>query len=83
VVDDSGEGSEAWEAAQTILKALNFGSLLQQVEQQAQQAAATGKTPGETRTDGPPIGNERASLRSDFVLLAAQLAEIADGGGAG
>ena len=83
MIDDSGEGSEAWEAAQTILKALNFGSLLQQVEQQAQQAAATGKTPMETRTDVPPIRNERASLQSDFVLLAAQLAEIADGDGAG
>ncbi|KAI0269788.1 hypothetical protein BC834DRAFT_967529 [Gloeopeniophorella convolvens] len=27
--DDVGEGSDAWEAAQTILKAINFGSLLQ------------------------------------------------------
>jgi len=83
VIDDSGEGSEAWEAAQTILKALNFGSLLQQVEQQAQQAAAAGKTSAESCPDVPPIKDERAALQSDFVLLAAQLAEIANGGDAG
>jgi hypothetical protein len=28
-IDDVGEGSDAWEAAQAILKAINFGSLLQ------------------------------------------------------
>jgi hypothetical protein len=28
-VDEVGEGSDAWEAAQAILKAINFGSLLQ------------------------------------------------------
>jgi hypothetical protein len=80
VIDDSGEGSEAWEAAQNILKALNFGSLLQQVEQ---QAAAAEKMPVETSLDAPPIQDERAGLQSDLVLLAAQLAEIAEGGDAG
>ena len=83
MIDDSGEGSEAWEAAQTILNALDFRSLLQQVEQQAQQAAAAGKMPVETCPDAPPIKDERAALQSDFVLLAAQLAEIANGGDAG
>ena len=84
MIDDSGEGSEAWEAAQNILKALNFGSLLQQVEQHAQQAAAAAeKTSVEARPDVPPIKDERAALQSDLVLLAAQLAEIADGGDAG
>jgi len=29
VIDEVGEGSDAWEAAQAILKAINFGSLLQ------------------------------------------------------
>lgn len=83
MIDDSGEGSEAWEAAQTILKALNFGSLLEQVEQQAQQVAAAAKTSAETCPDDPPIKDERAVLQSDLVLLAAQLAEIGDGGGTG
>jgi hypothetical protein len=80
VIDDSGEGSEAWEAAQNILKALDFGNLLQQVEQQAQQAVAAEKTAlVETRPDiPPPIKDERVGLQSDFVLLAAQLAEIAE-----
>lgn len=78
VIDDSGEGSEAWEAAQNILKALNFGNLLQQVEQQAQQAAAVEKTPTGTCPDIPPIKDERVALQSDLVLLAAQLAEIAE-----
>ena len=78
VIDDTGEGSDAWEAAQNILKALNFGNLLQQVEQQAQQAAAAENTRTETRPDIPPIKDERASLQSDLVLLAAQLAEIAE-----
>jgi len=83
VIDDSGEGSEAWEAAQNILKALNFGNLLQQVEQQAQQAAAIEKTPAEISPDVPPIKDERAALQSDLVLLVAQLAEIAGGGDGG
>ena len=83
VIDDSGEGSEAWEAAQNILKALNFGNLLQQVEQQAQQAAAAENTSVETSPDVPPIKDERAVLQSDLILLAAQLAEIAEGGDAG
>lgn len=79
MIDDSGEGSDAWEAAQNILKALNFGNLLQQVEQQAQQAAAAEKTTCvETRTDKRPMKDERVRLQSDLVLLAAQLAEIAE-----
>lgn len=82
VIDDSGEGSEAWEAAQNILKAFNLGSLLQQVEQQAQRAASTEK-PLEEVQDVPPIKDERATLQSDLVLLAAQLAEIAERGEAG
>ena len=83
VIDDSGEGSEAWEAAQNILKVLNFGSLLRQVEQQAQQAAAAEQTSVETCPDVPPIKDERAALQSNLVLLAAQLAEIAGGGDTG
>ena len=83
VIDDSGEGSEAWEAAQNILRALNFGNLLQQVEQQAQQAVAAEKTSVETSPDVPPIKDERAALQSDLILLAAQLAEIAGGGDGG
>jgi len=78
VIDDSGEGSDAWEAAQNILKALNFGNLLQQVEQQAQQAAATEKAPEAAYAGIPPIKGERAALQSNLVLLAAQLAEIAN-----
>lgn len=83
MIDDSGEGGDAWEAAQNILKALNFGNLLQQVEQQAQQAVAAEKTPVETRPDIPPIKDERVGLQSDLVLLAAQLAEIAERDDAG
>ncbi|KAF9778626.1 hypothetical protein BJ322DRAFT_477513 [Thelephora terrestris] len=83
VIDESGEGSDAWEAAQNILKALNFGGLLQQVEQQAQQAAAVEKTPVETCLDVTPIKDERAALQSDLVLLAAQLAEVSERGDAG
>lgn len=83
MIDDSGEGSEAWEAAQNILRALNFGGLLQQVERHAQQAAAAENTSVETCPDVPPIKDERAALQSDLVLLAAQLAEIAGGGDAG
>ena len=78
MIDDSGEGSDAWEAAQNILKALNFGNLLQQVEQHAQQAAAAEKTCTEICPDIPPIGGERTGLQSDLVLLAAQLTEIAE-----
>ena len=81
MIDDSGEGSEAWEAAQNILKALNFGNLLQQVEQQARQAAAAEKAATVEGAPGvPPIKGERAALQSDLVLLAAQLTEIAERG---
>jgi hypothetical protein len=34
--EDTGEGSDAWEAAQNILKAINFGSLIQMDQKEAQ-----------------------------------------------
>lgn len=90
VDEEVGEGSDAWEAAQAILKAINFGSLLQgtaapqpsppansdQAEPQSDQVTGSASAPA-----GPVqslSGRDRASLQAQLALLAAQLAEIAE-----
>ncbi|KAG9227724.1 hypothetical protein CCMSSC00406_0000630 [Pleurotus cornucopiae] len=91
--DEIGEGSQAWEAAQTILKALNFNSLLSMNAEEANANAriATVSHPTEdnsraesaTRLNNSiqdasaPIMAGRASLQAQLALLATQLAEIA------
>ncbi|KAL4267574.1 Histone H1 [Pleurotus pulmonarius] len=91
--DEIGEGSQAWEAAQTILKALNFNSLLSMnaEEGSANARMATMTHPTEdnshaesaSRLDNPiqdanaPVIAGRASLQAQLALLATQLAEIA------
>ncbi|KDQ25574.1 hypothetical protein PLEOSDRAFT_1113500 [Pleurotus ostreatus PC15] len=91
--DEIGEGSQAWEAAQTILKALNFNSLLSMNAEEANANAriATVSHPTEdnsraesaTRLNNSiqdasaPIIAGRASLQAQLALLATQLAEIA------
>ncbi|KAH8104619.1 hypothetical protein BXZ70DRAFT_921716 [Cristinia sonorae] len=88
--DSIGDGSDAWEAAQHILQAINFGSL------QASASGSSGNPPPPVAahagfdlsalTDGastePNHGvltnEERASLQAQLALLAAQLSEIAE-----
>ncbi|KIM89121.1 hypothetical protein PILCRDRAFT_813030 [Piloderma croceum F 1598] len=102
--EDTGEGSDAWEAAQNILKAINFGSLIQIDQEDVQgagkmssgntvvqdetaalppiisskgvDASATGNAAADTVEFGP---QERAALQAQLALLAAQMAELADG----
>jgi hypothetical protein len=57
VVDEVGEGSDAWEAAQAILKAINFGSLLQPPT--AKAAAPPVPQPS------PPVNSVQVGLASD------------------
>ncbi|EPQ54585.1 hypothetical protein GLOTRDRAFT_139136 [Gloeophyllum trabeum ATCC 11539] len=78
---------DAWEAAQSILKAINFGPLLEQanlgatsVDVQPPEPSATasqingdGSGPAPTLTD-----EEKAALQAQLALLAAQLEEIAE-----
>lgn len=109
--EDTGEGSDAWEAAQNILKAINFGSLIQIDREEPQGTGVTGNTttlggimqdesthPSRTVakefTDARPRGGgtgvgtsavaigaqDRAALQAQLALLAAQMAELADGG---
>ena len=86
------EGSDAWEAAQAILKAINFGSSLQvtAVKPTAPppvNLALAGSTPATDRTNDASAASapahvlsdgDRASLQAQLALLAAQLAEIAE-----
>ncbi|KII90746.1 hypothetical protein PLICRDRAFT_174117 [Plicaturopsis crispa FD-325 SS-3] len=51
--EDTGVGSDAWEAAQNILKAINFGSLLQ-ISQDEQRPPPTG--PSDTTAPDPRTG---------------------------
>jgi len=110
--EDTGEGSDAWEAAQTILKAINFGSLIQVDQDDAQGAGKTGSSNAvsgivqdeavhpplivsSTSVDVSSTGvtgagiaavsgelgpQERAALQAQLALLAAQMAELANGG---
>ena len=87
--EEVGEGSDAWEAAQAILKAINFGSLLQGTT--SQPSPSTNSIHAEpvcdraTASASAPAGpvqslseRDRASLQAQLALLAAQLAEIAE-----
>jgi len=76
---------DAWEAAQNILKAINFGSLLNQPnasssgsegalgQDTVSELTAEGSRPALTLTD-----EEKAALQAQLALLAAQLEEIAE-----
>ncbi len=89
-VDEVGEGSDAWEAAQAILKAINFGSLLQLTT--AKPAAPPLRQPSpanlvpapdqttasETVTHaGVPTGLAQPLSERDRASLQAQLALLA------
>ena len=92
VDEEVGEGSDAWEAAQAILKAINFGSLLQATT--AKPAApplpqpsppanlVSDRATADASAAGGPVQSlsekDRASLQAQLALLAAQLAEIAE-----
>jgi hypothetical protein len=84
--EDVGEGSDAWEAAQNILKAINFGDLFKQ----AQQIAAAPEV--EPESEAAPMASlrdtessaekgsrsDRAGLQAELALLAAQLAALGE-----
>lgn len=80
------EAGDAWEAAQHILKAINFDSLQNELSANLASAVASGSgtaatTEGEAE-DGLGTATltdeERASLQAQLALLAAQLSEIAE-----
>lgn len=105
--EDTGEGSDAWEAAQNILRAINFGSLIQ-IDQEDTSGASVSDNSGAINDMGrdgtaqsllgvvkadvrlPGSGTSRisieagaqnrAALQAQIALLAAQMAELADGG---
>ncbi|KAI0041979.1 hypothetical protein FA95DRAFT_629133 [Auriscalpium vulgare] len=79
--EEVGEGTDAWEAAQSILKAINFGSLLQSSDASA-AAEPSEPVAAAAPADAPAFTvlseQDRAALQGQLALLAAQLAEIAD-----
>lgn len=109
--DDTGEGSDAWEAAQNILKAINFGSLIQMGKDEQKRYGMAGGdgenvNPAGGQNHPPPViasdvnlmggstqatetsthssgvvltPGDRASLQAQLALLAAQMAELAEG----
>ncbi|KAJ3839467.1 hypothetical protein F5878DRAFT_616338 [Lentinula raphanica] len=84
--DAAGDIGDAFEAAQHILKALNFsGDLLKSTEKQNSDASLA---PSVSSTDTPTVkvaddsvassaSDGRAQLQAQLILLAAQLSEIA------
>lgn len=95
--EDTGEGSDAWEAAQNILKAINFGSLIHLGSGSAHVnpvLRGTG-TSGEEAQEEAPVAavvpalatelgaHDRAALQAQLALLAAQMAELAEEAGGG
>lgn len=113
--EETGEGSDAWEAAQNILKAINFGALIQfgRSDKDAGDITVNGATediaghpppvtasmdmdvmavdqtgvvePGqavEVAVRAAPAqlnADDRAALQAQLALLAAQMAELAEG----
>lgn len=65
--EDTSEGSDAWEAAQNILKAINFGSLIQMTQQDGKGAEEGGKGVLQTESAHPPP--VIASARMDFASM--------------
>ena len=101
--EDVGEGSDAWEAAQNILRAINCGSLVQMGKDEQKRVAGgninpspvlasanmnvnlTGRSTQTAETSSHPrvvvvTPEDRASLQAQLALLAAQMAELAEGG---
>ncbi|KAI0304465.1 hypothetical protein B0F90DRAFT_1815790 [Multifurca ochricompacta] len=87
--EDVGEGSDAWEAAQTILKAINFGSLLDVaaakpvVPALGQHTLPATSAPAETACDGAPASlvNDRmtdAGTTVGFVQVQVQVVSDRD-----
>ena len=80
-----GHVDDPYEAAQNILKAINFGSLLQlPPEEDANQSSPTDTHPLlsvpstlDIQSTEYPGANPRAELQAHLALLAAQLAELA------
>jgi len=81
--EETGEGSDAWEAAQNILKAINFAALIQLGEEAEKNAgeAGDGAANGIARggTGHQLNADDRAALQAQLALLAAQMAELAEG----
>jgi hypothetical protein len=87
--------ANAYEAAQHILQAINFGGLFKMPDEENPSDSTIPETPSvalsnpaavpQTKTDVPPV-DHRAELQALLALLAAQLAEVAhadeDDGGA-
>lgn len=72
--DSTGDLSDAYEAAQHILKALNFsGELLKMPEERTLEAGPSGNGLDADMT----VESVRAQLQAQLALLAAQLSEIA------
>jgi hypothetical protein len=83
---DSGEDRDAWEAAQSILKAINLGGLLKLPDESKSPESAVHADhldssigPDLADGSGSKAAEGRAELQAQLALLAAQLAEIAQG----
>jgi len=88
--EDVAEGSDAWEAAQNILKAINFGNYLHQQNISEQTPSTSPETRPSTSTQVDPqltrsggsaddvLRRERAGLQAELALLAAQLAGLGE-----
>lgn len=76
---ETGEGSDAWEAAQNILKAINFGQLFQisNEENKAGESSASGDPHNQQTTDGP----DKPSLLSDAIAPGEYPGSRLDGAG--
>lgn len=60
-IDEVGEGSDAWEAAQAILKAINFGSLLQGTIAKPAAPPVRQPSPSANSAHGGPASDQATS----------------------
>ncbi|KAI0050353.1 hypothetical protein FA95DRAFT_1603548 [Auriscalpium vulgare] len=76
--EEVGEGVDAWEAAQCILKVIKFGSLLQSSDASGALEPVAGAAPDDALAFTVLSEQDRAAVQGQLSPLAAQRAEIAD-----
>lgn len=74
---ETGEGSDAWEAAQNILKAINFGQLLRMPEEEAADGTGTASTSAERQSvPSNEMNDSQAAPATDDCATTASVLQV-------
>jgi len=74
---ETGEGSDAWEAAQSILKAINFGQLLRMPEEETADGTGTASTSAERQLlPSNETNDSQAAPAKDDCAATASVSQV-------